>query len=316
MIYEFQSGFSGHIKGLLEHRAVMGRDTEGYKRLLKNFDQFCLKNHPQKNSLTQEIAFDWCNDGKGGAGTKRACVMRNMGRYLTFIGEEAYIMPQMFFPTQRNALPYMFTDDELKNFFDATDHYPRKRNPLLEYTIPVIFRLQYACGMRPQEVRKLRCLDFDFTQNTIYITEGKHNKDRQLAVSSEVMEMCKKYDKIANRFIPNRVHFFQSPSGEAYSNTWLLANFHKCWEMSGNSSEQGSAVPYDLRHNYASRKLMHWIDRGQDLNVYLPYLSVYMGHESFKATFYYIHLLPERLACTDFTNLDGILPEVRYEEHS
>jgi len=311
---EFQSGFSVHINNMLDHRALMGRDTRDYRKHLDNFDRFCLKNHPGETNLTQEVAFAWCNDAKGSSGVKRACIMRNFARYLTLVGNEAYIVPQMFFPLHRIALPYMFTDKELENFFVATDRYPSTRNPILEYTIPVIFRLQYACGLRPQEVRQLQRLDFNFTEKTIYIAEGKHNKDRKLAISSDVMEMCKKYDRIAHEFSPDRIYFFQSPSGNAYSNSWLSSNFHKCWEMGGNGTERGSSVPYDLRHNYASRVLMRWVEEGRDLSVCAPYLSAYMGHESFKATFQYIHMMPERLTRTGLTCLDGILPEVRYEE--
>jgi hypothetical protein len=61
---------------------------------------------------------------------------------------------------------------------------------------------------------------------------------------------------------------------------------------------------------------MRWIEEEEDLNARIPYLSAYMGHESFKATFQYIHMLPERMGKTGLTNLDGILPEVRYEERA
>jgi len=314
MKYEFQSGFSGHLKDMLKYRETMGRDTADYQKHLGHFDRFCLKNYPDETTLTQELVFSWCDDARGGGGTKRACVMRNFGRYLSLVGNMAYIIPKMFFPTTNNEPPYMFTDSELKNFFEATDLYPHTRNPLLEYTVPMIFRLQYACGMRPQEVRKLRCIDFNFADNTIYIAEGKHHKDRKLAAGSSIMEMCKKYDRIAHTFMPGRTYFFQSPSGKAYSSSWLTSSFHKCWEMSGNGNERGTCVPFDLRHNYASRTLMRWNEDGKDLNVWIPYLSAYMGHESFKATYYYIHLLPERLVRAGLTRLEGILPEVQYEE--
>jgi len=275
-----------------------------------------MTNYPDETTLTQEIAFAWCNDAQGNSGVKRACILRNFARYLILAGNEAYIIPQMFFPHQHSEPPYMFTDDELERFFTATDRYPSTRNPVLEYTIPVIFRLQYACGMRPQEVRQLRRMDFNFAEKTIYIAEGKHNKDRKLSVAPELMDMCKRYDSIAHGFLPDRVYFFQSPSGKAYSNSWLSSNFHKCWEISGNDTERGSSVPYDLRHNYASRTLMRWIEDGRDLSVCIPYLSAYMGHDSFKATFQYIHMLPERMANTGLTNLDNVLPEVRYEERA
>ena len=80
--------------------------------------------------------------------------------------------------------------------------------------------------------------------------------------------------------------------------------------MSGNSTVKGSCVPYDLRHNFATRTLHKWIEQGLDINEYIPYLSTYMGHASFSSTFYYIHLLPEKLSLMNFTNCNGIIPEV------
>lgn len=55
---------------------------------------------------------------------------------------------------------------------------------------------------------------------------------------------------------------------------------------------------------------MRWISEGKDLDVYIPYLCAYMGHASFKSTYYHVHLLPEKLAAMDFMKSAGIIPEV------
>ena len=315
MKYEFQSSFAAHISDMLTQRSALGRDIREYQSNLANFDRFCVAHYPCEAILTQEIVFAWCNNARGNAGANRASVIRGFGRYLNLKGVDAYILPLLFFPYQNAGLPYIFTDRELKLFFEATDRYPHySSNPLLEYTIPVIFRLQYACGMRPQEVRRLRKLDMDFSNNTIYIADGKHNKDRKLAACTDIMKMCRNYDRIAEAIIPSRTYFFQSPTGKAYTSSWLTRTFHNCWRMSGNGNERGSCTPYDLRHNYASQTLMRWVEEGKDLDAWIPYLSAYMGHECFSSTYYYIHMLPERLARMDFTHTDGIIPEVDYEE--
>ena len=62
-------------------------------------------------------------------------------------------------------------------------------------------------------------------------------------------------------------------------------------------------------HNYATRTLARWVDEGRDLGVWLPYLSAYMGHATYTATAYYVHLLPQRIAATGLTAADGIIPE-------
>jgi integrase len=263
MQYEFQSRFADHIKDMLEHRSMMGHGTAEYRKKLGSFDRFCVNNYPSESTLTQPLVFAWCNDAKGNGGMPKASVIRGFGRYLFSIGQDAYILPPSFFPHRKAALPHIFNHDELQNFFEATDRFPPSRNsPLLEYIVPTIFRLQYACGMRPQEVRLLRRLDFDFNAETIYIFKGKHKRDRKLAVGSCVMSLCQKYDVIAEAIMPGREYFFQSTLGGAYQCDWLSGLFKKCWNMSGNGDVSGNCTPYTLRHNYATQVLMRWIEEG------------------------------------------------------
>jgi integrase len=313
MTYVFKSGFAGHIKEMLEHRAAIGHSVKDYNKILVNFDQFCITYFPHESILTKEIAFAWCNDAKGNGkgGFNRASALRGFARHIFSVGKEAYAMPTAFFPMPKAKQPIIMNDIELTNFFEAADRFPScEKNALHEFTVPVIFRLQYACGMRPQEVRCLRCVDFNFSNNTIYIAEGKHHKDRCLPTNTDIMEMCKRYNLIAEQLLPHRTYFFQAQSGNAYTTNWLCDAFRRCWKMSGNGTNRGSCTPYALRHNFATQTLMRWIEEGRDLDAMIPYLSSYMGHEKFSATYYYIHLLPERVALMDFTRSDGIIPEV------
>jgi len=261
---------------IFDFKAIKPEDVKRFVINLANFDRFCLRRFPGESFLTKELAFAWCNDACGNSGY-RAQTIRAFGKYLISMGEDAFIMPPTFFPSRKADLPYIFSETELRRFFEATDRFPGYRNsPLLEYTIPVVFRLQYACGMRPQEVRLLKRTDFNFADGTIYIAEAKHYKDRRLAVKPDIMEMCRKYDRIAEAVIPNRIYYFQSPTGKTYSHGWLTAKFHKCWKISGNQNTCGNCVPYDFRHNFATQILMRWVEDGKDLNVWIPYLSAYM----------------------------------------
>jgi len=319
MNYAFQSHFSERIKDMLVYRSALGRSVTGCEWGLANFDRFCLSRFPHEHSLTRELVFAWCEDADGSSGY-RAHIIRSFARYLVSAGYDAFLMPPGFYPPHKPELPYIFTDDELRRFFEAADRFPSYCNsPLLEYTVPVVFRLQYACGLRPQEVRLLKRVDFNFADGTVYIAEAKHCKDRKLAVNRDVMEMCRKYDKIAETAVPGRVYFFQSPqTGGAYGHGWLTAKFHQCWKMGGNDTiaGRGSCTPYAFRHNYATQTLMRWVEEGKDLNAWIPYLCAYMGHATYSSTFYYVHLLPERLRSMDFAPVKGIIPEVYDEEET
>lgn len=313
--YEYDSGFAPDICTMLSYKEALGHKASSYAASLLCFDRYCMSNFPDEDLLTQEISFAWCLDGrKGRMCEHRMHAIREFGKYLAAIGKNTYVMPTALLPRKKAALPYLLTDQELEAFFRATDHYPHRASSLLvEYTVPVIFRLIYACGLRPQEARKLKRSDFDYQRGTIYIEESKWCKDRRLVVNDSVMHMCRKYDVVAGMKFPQRTVFFPNQHGEMYGHEWLTETFHKCWELSGLGSVKGSCVPYDLRHNFATRTLMRWISEGKELDAYIPYLCVYMGHASFNSTYYYIHLLPEKLATMDFMKPAGIIPEVPHE---
>ena len=58
---------------------------------------------------------------------RRMIAVRELGKYLNAVEINAYVYPSEFLsPTQRFK-PYIFTDCELKAFFNATDIYPWNR---------------------------------------------------------------------------------------------------------------------------------------------------------------------------------------------
>ncbi len=316
MKYVFQSGFAPDIEKMLQFKESLGHRGESYWSSLRQFDRFCAESYPGIGQLTKNVVDDF-SAGANGIPRSPGCLkaVRELGKYLVSTGQDAYVIPAGFTRQPKADAPYPVTDEELRRFFAATDRLESsKNNRLLEYMIPVMFRLQFACGMRPQEARRLKCTDFNFLKNTIYISESKKHKDRLLAVRPEIMEMCRKYDCIAGRLKPGRTYFFPSVRDEAYGAQGVTEMFHKCWEMAGNSIPGHPCTPYDLRHAYASRVLMGWIEQGKDLDACLPYLSTYMGHERFQDTYYYVHMLPQRLSRMEFMGVSGIVPEVEDAE--
>jgi integrase len=295
---------------MLELRASLGRPCRTLSFNLQSFDRFICGNYPEADRLTQELAQKWCADGLSatGSGYKMA-VIRDFGKYLVSIGISAFVFPASWIPKQKVGLPHVFTDMELQQFFSAADSVPPHFNSAMwEYVIPVVFRMIFACGLRPQEARLLRRSDVDYENRVILVTESKGNKDRLLPICDDLAELCRKYDGIADCAQPNREFFFQAPKGEAYRAAWLTAQFHRVRKLAGGIAE--GSVPYDLRHNFATKTIMRWTEEKRDFNKWLPYLSTYMGHGTFKATYYYVHLLPERLSACEFTKITGIIPEV------
>jgi len=221
----------------------------------------------------------------------------------------AFILPSAWIAKPVRGLPHMFTDQELAAFFPAADSLDAEyRSPFREYTIPVIFRLILGAGLRPPEARRLRRRDVDTDAAMVAIERSKRNKDRRIPISADLAGLLARFDHLADLRYPDREWFFADQHGRQYSPAWLIAGYHLCCERAGRIAP--GSTPYTLRHVYATRTLMRWVEEGKDIQAWLPYLAAYMGHEKYSSTAWYVHLLPERLAAAGVTSAAGIIPSV------
>ncbi len=306
----FTSNFASHIEAMLEWRTSLGHTPSDMTNAMAGFDRFCASQHPGETVLTRELATAWCKDTATGTwGAYRSRAIREFGKYLQLAGVEGFIVPSAWIASPTRSLPHMFTDDELAAFFGAADSLgPEYRSPFREYTIPVIFRLILGAGLRPPEARRMRRRDVDADDAMVMIECSKRNKDRRVPITGDLAGLLARFDQLADRRHPDREWFFDDQLGHQYSPSWLIAGYHLCCERAGGIAP--SSTPYTLRHNYATRTLMRWVEEGKDLEAWLPYLSAYMGHEKYSSTAWYVHLLPGRLAATGLTSAAGIIPAV------
>lgn len=318
MKYFFSSHFAMHMDDFIRFKEALGYSKNSYAKFLVHFDRFCRSTFPKETALTKELLMRWArlHPNENANGLKRRMVaLREFGKYLNAIEIEAYVIPSEMIGAFKPFFPYLYSDEELYAFFAAADAMTsHKLSPYRQYVVPVIFRLLYCCGLRPNEVRLIQCSDIDLETGRIHIRDTKIHKERTVAMSPDMLSLCRKYDTGMRSIQKNRDYFFPHPDGTAYSASWVQDQFWKCWKNAGILQfRETTPRVYDFRHNYATRILMKWVEEGRDLYTWLPYLSTYMGHSAFSSTAYYIHLLPERLMKTsaiDWARFSELIPEV------
>lgn len=248
----------------------------------------------------------------------KASSLRLFGKYLTSVGQLAYILPDEYVSQPKNSFtPYIFTDNELSKLFCAADRLSKGFiDVTAAKTMPVLFRLLYTCGLRPNEARELLYQNVNFKTGEILITKTKRKKERLIVMSDDVLGFMKRYDVIRNTFAADSAYIFPRLDGAAYTTSQLERLFKKCWS-NANPSISAETLPsvrvYDLRHRFASAVLNKWLDERQNLYNKLPYLRAYMGHDRMSETAYYIHILPENLvksAGIDWKAFEDLIPEV------
>jgi len=314
-----ESLFAEKIQNALDFHESIGKSIKSHAAYLRGFDSFCSEQYPNESLLTKEIAWDWVYNPlhkKQGAAYWRIKALNFFGGYLIAMGEDTYIFPDAMTRTRYTLSPHIFTDDELHRFFAAADAFPRNPwNTFQHRVVPVVFRLIYTCGLRPNEGRELKRKNIDLNTGEILITNTKFQKERIVVMSDDMLNLCRSYDYYrSTELLTESEYFFPARHGGCYGHQQFGVLFNKCWRLANpDVTELPPARTYDLRHRFASAVLNRWIDEKRDLYAMLPYLRTYMGHSDLSATEYYVHLLPENLVKSPGINWSGLeilIPEV------
>jgi len=312
---------SEHIEGMLLYKESIGYSRKSYEYDLKRFCKFIESKKLEVSDLKEEVVLNWCSRWESETPTsarRRIQSVREFLKYLSAIGIDCYVIPSSFLPRAGTRTPYIFTDKELLGIFSECDKLqPLSCSPRRHLILPVLLRLIFFCGLRPNEGRELQTSDIDFDRGILHIRKNKSHKERYCPMSDDILQMCADYHSTAVGVFGNNTYFFPSPNGEPYNRRWLSGQFRTVWHKARDNGCKVRAVAYDLRHRYATTMMMRWLDEGADLNAKLPYLSSYMGHTHFSDTAYYIHLLPENLirsSAIDWNHFSELIPEVAEDE--
>lgn len=308
-----------YIHGMLGYKESLGFSRKTYESYLNDFGKyFSGAGH---TDFTAETVLPWCerrDTETPESFRRRVTPLRELSKYMYAMGYTEYVVPSGIFPITHRNTPYIFTDSELQCLFAESDKEPYcKVSPCRHLIIPVIYRLIYYCGLRPNEGRELKRSDFCYKDRTLYIRKNKAHRERLIPMSDDVAAMCHEYLEKSRAIFPDTEYMFPSPTGEPYQKKWLSDTFRRLWDASKPSGNNAKIRVYLLRHRFATAVFMKWLDEKADLNAKLPYLSAYMGHANFSDTAYYIHLMPEKLlasASVDWEKFNALIPEVEDEE--
>ncbi len=314
---EFSSVFGERCSNFLDYRTARGFKRETYLRHFIKFDRWCMETHPAQTQLSRELVLDWINDTTISSHNtaQRVASMRQFAKYLCATGEEAYILPEKYTPLKSRTAAYLFTDSELTALFRAIDQLPpTKKEPFLNEIAPVLYRLIYTCGLRPNEGRELLAENINLETGEILITHTKRNKERFVVMSDDMLALARRYKQRRRIFGCGSPYFFPSANGGALRTETVYSAFNRAWYHADLSGKYpGKVRVYDLRHRFASACLNRWLDNGENLMAMLPFLREYMGHGNLSDTAYYIHILPENIiksSAIDWDKFNAMFPEV------
>ena len=317
--YEGSCGFWGQLESFAGWRMAHGRWNDTYAKNLLYFARHCAGLEPGAETLSQGALDSWC--AVRDTEEPVSCAMRTMparafadwarGRDLTDAVPPA---PPRVGPD--DYVPHAFTDDELRRLFAAADsvvpYRGRKDYRIRKIQCVALFRLLYSSGIRTTEARRLRREDVDLDGGVLNIRHSKGPDQHYVALHPSMTEVLRAYDEAAERLQPGREHFFEAYRGGRLSRRWVEKNFKRLWKEAGNGDPDG-VVPYQLRHEFATRNIMSWEGDAFDAHDRLLWLSRSMGHRRLKSTLHYFSLAPaisDKILEATGEEMDKIIPDV------
>lgn len=202
-------------------------------------------------------------------------------------------------PSYRRTTPYIYSEKEIVALMRAARNLTPV-NGLRPYTYVTLFGLLASTGMRISEALGLSQEDLNLNSGTITVVETKYHKGRIIPLHPTTLEALKFYiAKQGKRYhIPKTKAFFLSERGTSLRYQSVLLTFRQIVFSLGWCKKTGDRGPriHDLRHTFATRRLLDWYRNGDDVHQKVSRLSTYLGHIRVTNTYWYLTAIPELMA--------------------
>ncbi len=247
--------------------------------------------------ITREIYEEWTAVKKGEKETttlRRRAVMTGFAEYLVSVGyTEIYAGADDIRSFKSDFVPYIYTEKEIKNIFDAIDRLCTEKPTYMNYAFQMMMQMYYCCGFRKNEVINLRVKDVDFKTGKISVWNSKNNASRIVVASESLLLKLQQYKSSFLYNTDDEDYLFHGTCKDYYDNQAIYRRFHKILDEAGIGRKADGSRPrlHDLRHTFCVRTLERMPEKGFDLYTSLPLLSKYLGHNHITDTEYYLRMV-------------------------
>ncbi len=324
MSITFNSILSQEMNDYLNLLHSAKRDTNSYVSTFKSLDNYLVKVKVTEKALSEELLLNWFSTLSIAETTRNYEIarMRKFTRYLNALNIPAFELD--FFRAKSTFKAYTFTDEEFARIITVADSGKASyTNTESAFVFPLLLRVLYGCGLRVGEALALQWKDVDLYNGILTIKKAKNNKQRRIPVSNSLKSLLAQYYK--RRFTGSDDSMFlfvnSEKTGKPYDSQTFGYWFSKVLEKAGIDNPR--KTPFErcistntLRHYFTFLSFQKAVAEGRALEETAPYLSAYLGHETFFGT--------EKYLTTDYTMytdsqervskaIQSVFPEVYFE---
>ena len=301
---EFYSIFKDEFKSFLALREA-SMSISGYKHYrcyLASFDKYLMTHCSAERIITETTINGWLRTltGKTSSKANEIISIRMFLRHLQTFGVPVHIpiTPKV----SDDYIPYIFSDAELGRIFAAADDFrvtKGQNNPHMQIEFPMILRLLYGCGLRIGETLALRMKDVDLVGGVITILHAKKDKQRLVPMSLTLTDVLRHYC-LAMGIVgtPDAFVFPNADSSKPVSIRSIRSKFDVIAKNLGvtlNERERHERGPcmHCFRHVFVFKSFAKAEREGRSIDDSIPFLSIYLGHDSLNETEKYLKFSSE-----------------------
>lgn len=294
------SRFDGAVAAFLRSQRALGRLYHAEEYALSRLRRFLVQ--ARADDLTRSLFDAWRQSSAHLAISSRLrwerivhkfCRHRRRSELRCFVPD-----PLSFVRLKPYPLPTILSRRQVAQLLSACS--PRRRRGWPSQLHGQMMRfavvLLYTAGLRRGEIVRLTLSDVDATAGVLRIRDSKFHKSRWVPLSPSATRELRRYLRVRRRAGFERrpeAPLFCTLNGDAYGGVAFRARFIALCEAAGVRRSDGRCPRlHDMRHSFAVGALLRWYENGEDVQVALPRLAMYMGHISIASTAYYLRLMP------------------------
>lgn len=256
--------------------------------------------------VTTDVALRWAVQPVGvqrATHARRLGIVRGFAVWLQATDARTQVPPHGLIPTgQRRPVPHIYSDREVVELMAAASQL-RSASGLRRATFRTLVGLLAATGLRPGEALALDTGDVDLVGAVLTVRESKFGKSRFVPLAESARVALTDYAVFRDAVVPrcDTPAFLVTGRGSRLGPCAARRTFAKLSHATGlrlrlpdGRIGQGPRLQ-DIRHTFATRRLIEWYRAGLDVNRLMPRLATYLGHVRIAETYWYIQAVPDLL---------------------
>ncbi len=293
-----------HLREYIAARRALGTQLQEPAHTLYGFLEFLRRKRAR--FITISLALEWSQQSQNvqrATWARKLSMVRQFARWLNVLEPRHQVPPPRLLPVRhRRSKPHIYTDAQIIQLMEAAAALRSPRG-MKAISLKTLIGLLAATGLRPGEAAALEDRDVDLRVGLLVIRESKFGKSRQVPVHGSTVVALENYARVRDRLLPHRrsSSFLVSDHGTALDlgtvRRWFCKISTACGLRRSPGDKRCGRGPrlQDLRHTFATKRLVEWYRAGLNVSLQMPKLATYLGHSSVGCTYWYIEAVPELL---------------------